>query len=56
MTNYEKIQDMTVDEMRGFFESISPCCCCVYADDGCTARECRKGIKKWLEQEVEEWN
>ena len=57
MTNYEKIKQMTIDEMAEF---IKHCDCetscafevaCWYGDKDC---DCNNGIKQWLESESEE--
>ena len=55
MTNYEKIKQMTVEEMADFIILKDDCECCHYADDdACDKFECRDGIKAWLEQEADE--
>ena len=57
MTNYERIKDMTVEEMAEWLEKIPVGC------DFCPAREfcdmniyntCENIFKEWLESEVEE--
>ena len=55
MTNFEKIKNMTVEEMVEFIILKDDCECCKYADDddACDEFECRDGIKAWLEQEAE---
>ena len=55
ITNYERIKEMSVEEMAEFL--YGHCECCVYRD-----REnfrhikslCDKGVYKWLNSEVEE--
>lgn len=56
MTNYEKIKNMSVDEMAKKLAEETKFCAFV----GCptvgniTTEDCRKCIAKWLESEVEE--
>lgn len=54
MNNYEKIKNMTVDEMAEFLlqECIN---ICVYNNEECLdyGADCKDGIKQWLEQESE---
>ena len=59
MNNYEKIKNMTVDEMAGCIKSnmLNECKFCIYSN-GCLAttyqrKSCLDGIKKWLLSEVE---
>lgn len=53
MTNYEKIKNMTVEEMEQFIEHTMPCGCCIYVDDEhCECLKCKEGITAWLKQEV----
>ena len=47
MTNYEKIKEMTISELKMFLCSISGCAGCRWG----TAYGC--ALKKWLESEVE---
>lgn len=55
MTNYEKIRQMSVEEMAKFFFDIvwDNCVCC----NGTRNKECKScklGYQKWLESEAEE--
>lgn len=55
-TNFERIKNMTVDEMAKFLDKRIICDLCVYDIDGeCYAplESCEKGHKMWLEQECE---
>ena len=59
MTNYEKIKQMTIDEMVDFinYETDGTCICC-HRDIRCGTMNCyeqqlcTKGIKMWLKSEV----
>lgn len=55
MTNYERIKEMTVEEMA---ESFHACCkYCIYRGEECYNSEymlCSDGHLKWLNSEVEE--
>lgn len=63
MTNYEKIKNMSIEEMTVFFDNIcnsilSDCSLCP-AYNLCRtgdnwSNECIKNINSWLESEVEE--
>jgi hypothetical protein len=60
MNNYEKIKQMTVEEMAENIKcnALNECKCCIHSDT-CLATEyqrkrCLDGIKQWLLQEVEE--
>lgn len=53
MNNFEKIKQMSVDEMADFLDKESRCECCIYNDKDCTDEECMQSIKIWLLQEVE---
>jgi len=52
-TNYDRIREMTVDEMAAV---IANCGCryCIYEDLPCTEDCCMDGVKYWLESEVTE--
>lgn len=55
MNNYEKIKQMTVEEMAEFLFNNAACGFCIYEFDECNeAIGCVEGIKQWLLQEVEE--
>lgn len=53
MTNLERIQNMNAEEMIEFLYQSESCAFCI--SDTChNAKNCKKGIEKWLESEVEE--
>lgn len=61
MTNFERVKGMTLDEMVAFInhETDGICSCCVHFGnkvDRCYAIKgmCERGIKQWLESEVDE--
>lgn len=55
MTNYEKITNMSIDEMTEYLNCLSGCKCCVGADlESCGKYPCETNIKKWLESEITE--
>ena len=59
MTNFEKIKNMSVEEMAREINHICNVPCFPCNDRRCTGDsgsviKCCKGIKKWLESEVEE--
>lgn len=50
-TNYEKIKNMTLDEMAELFATTKPKTCgmCIGAFDGCLRQvSCKQSIKHWL--------
>lgn len=52
MNNYEKIKNMSIDEMIKLLSKPS-CMHCVYlAKEDCNVK-CKRGIKQWLESEAE---
>lgn len=56
MTNYERIKNMTVEEMAEFINEVTTafnCEFCAYCED-CPADDncCARGMKEWLESEV----
>lgn len=61
MTNFERIKQMTVDELAKFIATDldGTCFCCNYSGhtDKCgdeyNEEVCKKGIMEWLESEVE---
>lgn len=55
ITNYEKIKNMTVDEMAEWLPNRAGCCFCIYEfEQDCNqAIGCKGGIKQWLLSEVE---
>ena len=52
MTNYEKIKEMSIDEMAALFERDCDFCVCFHEPGNCSL-SCEKGVKKWLESEAE---
>ena len=60
MNNYEKIKQMTIEEMAEHFLNIrNTCITCVAFLETCNGdseNDCIDNIKQWLLQEVEEWN
>ena len=52
MTNYEKIKNMTVDEMAELLNN-KDCDQCAYKGDEC-GYDCLIGVKEWLQSESEE--
>ena len=58
MTNYERIRNMSLEEMADFLrKNHSACCYCAYSDKRCIANKdmlCKGGICEYLESEVKE--
>ena len=57
MTNYERIKNMSVEEMaEKISRGICGCECCVMknTENACYDNECQSLIKRWLESESEE--
>ena len=57
MTNYEKIKNMSIEEMAEFIDSPTVDCerCAYYKNGKCLSDDdCKVGIQKWLESEAEE--
>ena len=57
MTNKEKIQSMSTEELAFLLSYFSTCDHCIYIEDECAIKpnykiHCEKGIAAWLEQEV----
>lgn len=53
MTNFEKIKQMTKEELTLFLIEKIDCDCCDI--DSCkTFRDCKKSISKWLDSEVKD--
>lgn len=50
MTNFERIKNMTVDELA----NLLSCRCCIGHEnkDKCLSNRCEDGIKEWLNQKV----
>lgn len=54
MTNYEKIKNMTFEEMVGLIRCEGVCNYCIYADDdNCKGLKCQEGVTAWLNQEAD---
>lgn len=51
MNNFERIKQITIDELI----LLLNCKCCIYQYDNmhCGNMDCKKGVKQWLESEVE---
>lgn len=50
-TNYERIKDMTIEEMAELLSTIKPKACgmCIGVYDGCLRQvSCKQSIKEWL--------
>ena len=56
MTNFERIKEMSVEEMAEWLDSFdfTECNCCTYTNSNCHNVSCEDGHKQWLESEVEE--
>lgn len=56
MTNFDRIKQMTVEEMAEWLDSFSytNCECCAYKGAPCSGVTCEEGHTKWLESEVTE--
>lgn len=52
MTNYERIQAMSIDELAKILASCGDCSCCIYKKSPGCEWTCREGAKKWLESEA----
>lgn len=53
MNNYQKIKNMTIDEIVQLLEG--DCFRCAYCNlDDCWEQDCDNGHKLWLQQESEE--
>lgn len=52
MTNYEKIKEMSIDEMAALFSVACGFCVCACEPGNCSL-SCKEGVKKWLESEAE---
>lgn len=55
MNNYEKIKNMSFDEMVTFLTDSGDCdvCTCDMEEDKCLTVGCSNGIRQWLQQESE---
>ena len=54
MNNYEKIKQMSVEEMAAYLASITNCGSCKAYDVEKCMKECTKTLEEWLLSEVEE--
>lgn len=56
MNNYERIKNMSLDEIALFVEKIgNNCHFCVLQNLDCIGNNCKEGIKQWLLSESEEY-
>lgn len=53
MTNFERIKEMTIDELAEIL-AVSPCAICKKKSNQNCEIPCSLGAKQWLESEVEE--
>ena len=56
LTNYEKIKNMTIEEMADFINNITECSCCnnlISREVCCNEENCKKNKLLWLKQECE---
>lgn len=55
-TNFEKIREMSIDEMTIFLITNIDCSYCLAKENRCnyTTDTCKNRIKQWLESECEE--
>ncbi len=52
MRNYERIKNMSVEEMALWFYNTIDCDRCVHGDKTtCKDAQCEDGMKEWLESE-----
>lgn len=64
MNNYERIKNMSIDEMAEFSSVFQRCSFCIVSKkyknmtkvnmEECRKLSCKEGCKKWLEAESEE--
>lgn len=56
-TNYDRIRNMSVEELAMFRNNTSICAMCIFdyaRDCAQTQQDCYMGVKQWLESEVTE--
>lgn len=57
MTNYDRIKQMSIEEMATMLENscfdCSYCLACNFCNESFKDEKCSDIVKKWLEQEVE---
>lgn len=51
--NYEKIKQMSIEEMVAFMRNANCYTTCVYQKECQGEKNCNEGIKEWLKSEVE---
>lgn len=51
MTNFDRIKQMSVDEMVSFLRNVTCYTTCVYQKEYQAEMNCNEGIKKWLLKE-----
>lgn len=53
MNNFEKIKNMSIDEMADEITGLDYCnyCICTFQSKKCQETFCSDGIKQWLESE-----
>ncbi|MGN1153569.1 MAG: hypothetical protein ACI4S3_06035 [Candidatus Gastranaerophilaceae bacterium] len=52
MNNYEKIKNMTLDEMAEFFSNLDNCEYCMFRKYCSLDIKCKELHKLWLEKEI----
>ena len=52
-TNYDRIRNMSIDELAGFISGETPCNCCILTEVQHCSLPCAVGIKQWLESEAD---
>lgn len=52
MTNYERIKNMSIDEMAELISKGECYCCKQTTDQFCGEMACEQGVKQWLESEA----
>lgn len=53
MNNYEKIKQMSIEEMITFMRNANCYTTCAYQKECQGDKNCNEGIKEWLKSEVE---
>lgn len=54
MTNREKLNAMSNEELARYFAERCTCDFCVFRNQKCADCECQEGIQTWLESEAKE--
>ena len=52
MTNFERIKNMTMDQLINSDLLSCKCCICYRNKDKCPSYLCENGMKEWLNQEI----